>query len=48
MKKNVAMLALAVMLLGAGSALAAEKAWLDLENCGIARTCWPTWTCSST
>ena len=37
MKKNVAMLALAVMLLGAGSALAAEKAWLDLENCGMCK-----------
>jgi hypothetical protein len=37
MKKTVAMMALAVILLGAGSASAAPKAWLDLENCGMCK-----------
>jgi hypothetical protein len=36
-KKIVAMMALAVILLGAGSASAAPKAWLDLENCGMCK-----------
>ncbi len=37
MKKIVTILALAFALLGAGAALASEKAWLDLENCGMCK-----------
>ncbi|MDO9693743.1 MAG: hypothetical protein Q7W56_03375 [Candidatus Latescibacteria bacterium] len=37
MKKIVTMLVLAFALLGAGAALAGEKAWLDLENCGMCK-----------
>ena len=37
MKKSVAMLTLAVVLLGAGAALAGEQAWIDLENCAMCK-----------